>query len=151
MNTKIILCVMSFIFVFSVFSHNQHYHSNPYLYEIVESVKPIFYQHKTFYGSLEIMNERDVFEEITIKPSSNSYTVNKKVVYLCLVDKTTQKRYDKNTVIYVLIHELAHVLCDEIGHTDKYREIFDDLILEATTLGIYDPSKKFDPTYPSVN
>ena len=53
--------------------------------------------------------------------------------------------------MYVLIHELAHVLCDEVGHTDKYRDIFNGLISEATSLGIYDPTAVFDPTYPSVN
>lgn len=150
MNAITILTAISFIFLFTIYSRNQHA-PDPYLYEIVESVKPIFNQHKTFCGPLDMLNERNVFKEITIKTSSKSYTVNKKVVYVCLVDSTTNKYYDKNTVIYVLIHELAHVLCDEVGHTDKYREIFDDLIYEATTLGIYDPTTEFDPTYPSVN
>ena len=150
MNAITILYAISFIFLFTIYSRNQHA-PDPYLYDIVESVKPIFNQHKTFCGPLDMMNDRNVFNEITIKTSSKSYTVNKHTVYICVVDPSTNKYYDKNTVVYVLIHELAHVLCDEVGHTDKYRDIFNGLISEATSLGIYDPTAVFDPTYPSVN
>ena len=40
--------------------------------------------------------------------------------------------------MYVAIHELAHVLCDEIGHTEKFYEIFNNLLDKAENLNIYD-------------
>ena len=41
-------------------------------------------------------------------------------------------------LIYVALHELAHVLCDEVGHTEKWKKIFEDLLLEAETKAVYD-------------
>lgn len=67
-----------------------------------------------------------------------SYTINKQKVYLCLKDDKNEY-YPMNMLMYVAIHELGHVLCDEIGHTPKFQSIFSDLLLRATELGIYDP------------
>lgn len=69
---------------------------------------------------------------------NKSYTINKQKVYLCLRDDK-EKYYPMNMLMYVAIHELAHVLCDEIGHTPKFHSIFSDLLLRATEIGIYDP------------
>ena len=43
-------------------------------------------------------------------------------------------------LLYVLLHELSHVLCDEVGHTEKFHEIFDQILAEANKQGIYDNS-----------
>ena len=48
--------------------------------------------------------------------------------------------YPDNMLIYVVLHELAHALCDEIDHTPKYEEIFKDLLARAQDGGIYDSS-----------
>ena len=42
-------------------------------------------------------------------------------------------------LIYVLLHELAHVKCDEIGHTEKFKTIFKSLLQKAELAGIYNP------------
>ena len=41
------------------------------------------------------------------------------------------KYYTDNTLIYVILHEVAHVLCDEIGHTEKFQNIHQELIDKA--------------------
>lgn len=71
---------------------------------------------------------------------NKSYTINKKKIYLCL---RNEKRhyYEENMLLYVAIHELAHVLCDEIGHTEKFHQIFKELLSKAESLGIYDASR----------
>ena len=48
--------------------------------------------------------------------------------------------YHENMLIYVILHELSHVICDEIGHTDKFHRIFDAVLEIATADGLYDPS-----------
>ena len=48
------------------------------------------------------------------------------------------KYYEDNMVIYVALHDLAHVLCDEVVHTEKWKKIFEDLLLEAETKAVYD-------------
>ena len=68
-----------------------------------------------------------------------SYTINKKKVYLCLKDENGEY-YNFNMLIYVSIHELSHVICDEIGHTAKFHRIFRDLLELAEQKNIYDSS-----------
>jgi hypothetical protein len=70
---------------------------------------------------------------------NKSYTINKQKVYLCLKDDNDQY-YPMNMLMYVAIHELAHVLCDEIGHTPKFHKIFTELLKNAEKTGIYDPN-----------
>lgn len=75
-----------------------------------------------------------------------SYTINKSKVYLCLRDQS-KAYYSMNMLMYVSIHELAHVICDEIGHTPKFHKIFSELLDKAVVLGIYDPSEPLVQDY----
>lgn len=82
-----------------------------------------------------------------------SYTINKKKVHLCIKDEKGEY-YNDNMLVYVSLHELAHVLCDEVGHTPKYWAMFDALLDEAsktidpiTNKPVYDPNGKIDTEY----
>lgn len=69
-----------------------------------------------------------------------SYTINKQKIYLCLRDENNDY-YPINMLVYVTIHEFAHYINkDDIGHTPKFYEIFEELLDKATELGIYNPS-----------
>ena len=50
------------------------------------------------------------------------------------------KLYPKNQLVLVLLHEIAHAMCDEIGHTKKFHAILDDLLEQAKHKKLYDPS-----------
>ncbi len=80
---------------------------------------------------------------IRVYAGKSSETINKKRVYICLKDENGQY-YDKNMLTYVLCHEYAHVLCDEINpinpHTDKFFLIFKTLLRDATQRGLYNPN-----------
>lgn len=76
--------------------------------------------------------------DIQIFEGRKSYTVNKERIYLCLRDKHGQY-YSHDILMYVLIHEIAHMLCPEIGHTQKFKDIFNSLIENAMACGIYTP------------
>jgi hypothetical protein len=75
-----------------------------------------------------------------------SYTINKTYVHICKKDKHG-KLYARNQLVLVLLHEIAHALCDEVGHTDKFNRILDDLLEKASKKGIYDPSIPNIPDY----
>jgi predicted metal-dependent hydrolase len=77
---------------------------------------------------------------ISLYGSNKSFTINKQHVYICMKDENG-KYYDENMLIYVLLHELAHVLCDEVGHTEKYSKIFRSLLHRAHEAGLYDPNQ----------
>lgn len=67
-----------------------------------------------------------------------SFTINKKETFICLKDKKGEY-YPRNHLMYVAIHELAHAICPSIGHTQEWSRIFEDLLIKAEKLGIYDP------------
>lgn len=78
-------------------------------------------------------------KDVEISGGTKSLTINKKVVYICAKD-ANGNYYGDNMLTYVILHELAHVLCDEVGHTEKFKSIFKKLLDKATDGGIYDPS-----------
>jgi flagellar biosynthesis regulator FlaF len=69
-----------------------------------------------------------------------SYTINKgeKIVF-CLRHKTINSIHDMNTLMYVVIHEMAHVGCPEYGHTPLFKKIFKFLLKESVKINIYTP------------
>jgi predicted metal-dependent hydrolase len=69
-----------------------------------------------------------------------SYTINKgeKIVF-CLRSKLLDNIHDMNTLMYVVIHEMAHVGCPEYGHTPLFKKIFKFLLQQGIVIGIYEP------------
>lgn len=127
MDTVLYLVLVG-VFMFIVYGMLMRYkekyqHRDPILYDIREN----------------LMRLSPEAHHLQLYQDSKSYTINKQKIYLCLKDKDTQTYYPMNMLMYVAIHELAHVLCDEIGHTPKFHSIFSELLLRATELGIYDP------------
>jgi len=67
-----------------------------------------------------------------------SYSVNKgEELAFCLRSKKNGKLHNINLLMYVALHELAHVGCHEIGHTQLFKEIFEFYTKEAIKIGIY--------------
>lgn len=71
-----------------------------------------------------------------------SYSVNKgEKIILCIRQKDTDEFVDMNAVLYVTIHELAHLMTSELGHTQMFWDNFKFILQEAVDIGIY---KKVD-------
>ena len=77
---------------------------------------------------------------VSLHEADSSYTINKHKVHLCIKNDKGEY-YDENMLIYVLAHELAHVLCDSVGHTEEWQEIFDELLDCLERQNVYDSSK----------
>lgn len=79
-----------------------------------------------------------IFRESSAHSPYTSYTVNKgDEMVLCIRSKKTGEIHDYNILIYVAIHELAHVGCTEIGHTPLFFNINRYLLQKAIDLNIY--------------
>lgn len=87
-----------------------------------------------------------VVKNLKLYKGSKSYTLNKDKIFMCLKDEKGDY-YDENTLSYVLLHEISHKLCDEIGHTEKFHQIFGDLQKRAAELGVFDPNKPIVQDY----
>ncbi len=85
---------------------------------------------------------KQYIDGISIEAGEKSYTLNKNQIKICATDENGEY-YDEDLLIHVLLHEIAHVLCDEVGHTAKWAKIDDDLQTLAKNIGLI--SKKFNP------
>lgn len=85
-------------------------------------------------------------DNIKINEDTQSYTINKEKIFLCLTDQHNDF-YSNNMLVYVLLHEFAHTLCNSIGHTPEFHDIFENLLKEAIDRKLYDPSIPVDPEY----
>jgi hypothetical protein len=95
---------------------------------------------------LRLINLHPVVRNLKLYKGSKSYTLNKNKIFICLKDENGEY-YDINSLTHVLIHEISHKINNEIGHTDKFKNIFDDLLLRATKLKVYDPNMPFVQSY----
>lgn len=79
-------------------------------------------------------------KNLKLYEGEKSYTINKDKIYLCLKDENDEY-YDTNMLVYVLLHEFSHYLNKEdIGHTPRFHQIFNDLLDKAHKLGVYNAS-----------
>jgi predicted metal-dependent hydrolase len=67
-----------------------------------------------------------------------SYSVNKgeKIVF-CLRSKDDQRLHDINTITFVALHELAHLMTESIGHTQEFWDNFRFILKNAIQKGHY--------------
>ena len=67
-----------------------------------------------------------------------AYSVNKgEELSLCIRDKDTNKFIDNNTILFVAIHELSHIMTNEDGHTPLFWNNMEYLLQKGSSLGIY--------------
>ncbi len=73
--------------------------------------------------------------------SDTSYTVSKgKILYVCLREKKAPFRLQNtNDILFVLLHELAHMGNNTWGHGKAFWTVFKFVLQEANNCGIYDP------------
>ena len=69
-----------------------------------------------------------------------SYSVNKgEKIVLCLRSKNEQKSLvDLNTMMFVVLHEIAHIVTKSVGHTEEFWNNFKWILEESVNIGIYE-------------
>lgn len=101
-------------------------------------------------------NPKKIYE---ILPTSEytAYSENKgeKIAFCVETEKENGKGYliDINTLTYVALHELAHVMTKSIGHTDEFWTNYKFLLEVADSINIYQPIdyKKKPVRYCGIN
>ena len=78
----------------------------------------------------------NVLKEGADNSGYTSYSINKgEQIILCLRSKN--KLMDINVMMFVAIHELAHLANETVGHDTAFWETFKMLLLEAINIGVY--------------
>lgn len=74
--------------------------------------------------------------ERTMESIHTSYTVNKgEHIYMCIRD--ADRIIDENTIFFVALHELAHIMTVSSGHTKEFWTNFRLLLKHAIANGLY--------------
>jgi hypothetical protein len=80
------------------------------------------------------------FEESTPAAEHTSYSVNKgEKVHLCLRqrDGTQESLVQENVMVFVSLHEVAHIITPTIGHGPDFWNNFAWILKQAEEIGIY--------------
>lgn len=124
MDIRNLICFMVLLyFVYTICNQQYEY--------FIKSQDPIL---RNLYSKLSTLHPK--FKQIELYEGNQSYTLNKRKIYICMKDEEG-KYYQQNMLVYVICHEYAHILCDEVGHTEKFFTIFDQLLRKAEQLGYY--------------
>ena len=108
--------------------------------------KLVVYLGKTFPNRANCKRLVENFDPQTVKeilPTSEytAYSENKgeKLAFCTTTTKKGDKLIDPNTLMYVAIHELAHIATKSIGHTQEFWQNFKFLLQNAVKIKIYNP------------
>ena len=93
---------------------------------------------------VKVMVERfnpNNFSENDINSDTTSYSENKgEQIVVCIRDKSPPYRFvDDNTVMFVLLHEMSHLMSTTVGHTPEFWTNFKRILHDAVQCGIYTP------------
>ena len=113
---------------------------NSYILSLIKSLENK--ENNDYTGNVKTLINRynpDTLSETGKDAEYTSYSVNKgQKISICIRNKDNSF-IDNNTVIFVVIHELAHVMTDSIGHTEEFWDNMKYLLEKAEEINIYTP------------
>ena len=85
-------------------------------------------------------NPKKISETLpTSKYTAYSENKGEKLAFCTTTTKEGSKLIDENTLAFVAIHELGHVMSKTVGHNKEFWQNFKFLLKNAVKIGIYQP------------
>ena len=85
-------------------------------------------------------NPRKISETLpTSKFTAYSENKGEKLAFCATTTKKGSRLIDKNTLMFVALHELSHIATKSVGHTTEFWQNFKFLIENAKNIHIYNP------------
>jgi len=112
---------------------------------------------KEYYKYVKMIQKKlpnSIIKESSANSEYTSYSINKgEELVFCLRSKIDNKLHNINEIMYVAIHEIAHIRCPEIGHTPLFKKINKFLLEQAVkkNLYIYSDYKRNNKEYCGIN
>jgi hypothetical protein len=89
---------------------------------------------------VEGFNPKKISETLpTSELTAFSENKGEKLAFCLNTTKQGDKLIDINTLTFVALHELSHIMTESIGHKQEFWQNFKYLLENAKTAGIYDP------------
>lgn len=94
---------------------------------------------KQYIDQLDRRIKNAIIQENSKNSKYTSYSVNKgeQIVFCLRTTSDSGELHDINLLMYVVLHEMAHVGCPETGHTPLFVKIFKFLCQRAIDLKLY--------------
>lgn len=112
--------------------------ANQKMQKLVNHCKEKYPERKNIKKLVEGYNPKQIYETL---PTSEftAYSENKgeKLAFCLNTEKNGNNLIDHNTLTFVAIHELAHIMTTSIGHKDEFWTNFKFLLGEAEKINIY--------------
>lgn len=103
---------------------------------------------------VERFNPNNMMEN-DLADDSTSYSENKgEKIVVCLRQKSDGYPFvDENTIMFVILHEMAHLMTTTVGHTPEFWTNFRRILQDASAVGVYKPINysKSPVTYCGMN
>lgn len=98
-----------------------------------------YHDNKKYIEQLTNRISGSIINESSSNSSYTSYSVNKgeQIVFCIRSKRNTDIMHSLNLMMYVTLHELAHVACPEYGHTPLFKKIFSFLTKVSIKLEMY--------------
>ena len=110
------------------------------LKQLVAYLKDEFPNRENVKRLAQKFNPKKISETLpTSKYTAYSENKGEKLAFCTTTTKEGSKLIDENTLTFVAIHELGHVMTKSVGHTKEFWQNFKFLLKNAVKIGIYQP------------
>lgn len=107
--------------------------------KLVQHMKEKYSNRSDVQRLIENFNPSRIVETLpTSLHTAYSEDKGKKIAFCLQKHKEDMKRIDINTLTFVAIHELSHLMTETIGHEQDFWKNFKFLLKNAVAIGIYD-------------
>ncbi len=94
--------------------------------------------HQDLANKLRAKYSHNTISEAMVQNGYTSYTINKHKIHVCIRSRDKEAQvYDSNTLMYVILHELSHLISTTTGHNDEFKDIFKILVKNAIKARVY--------------
>ena len=136
MHNKVYL-IIGVVFVFAIC----YYYRNPGTCEINPTLDKLRY---------ELAKVEPKSKNLQFYPARESYTEDKEKIFLCMNDPKTGQEYSYNTLMLVLLHEIAHAfspVIDKEHITPEFNNLHKYYREKAHKMGIVNLDNEVTPEY----
>ena len=95
--------------------------------------------HNNFFKNNSKLKKNIIIKEIPPKYQNKyiSYSSNKNTIYISLRNNNNSFSQDNNTLYFIIMHELSHILSTSYGHTTEFWTIYKNILQIAINNNLY--------------
>lgn len=149
--TILIVIILSFIYI--RIETPQDYYKSFHKNKVNETIRWLYQAVNDICYQCNVSPTYEIIETSKITYTDKNISTHniRGKIYLVLWDDIHERMFNNNTIMYAILHEIAHILSPSIHHEPPFDTIESMLLNKAIDLGYYDSSKMIDPDYMTLD